>query len=106
MRFLPEQQDSQWTIGLVRVDAAHGNSPEIVWKKFRKIVLAGHVRISDDGRDVVVNEISENGIRENEDRDERRQKRRDAMNSTLASTVVNVDEWIEDIWWTLKIIFR
>jgi hypothetical protein len=39
-----------------------------------------------------VNEISENGIRENEDRDERRQKRRDAMNSTLASTVVNVDE--------------
>jgi hypothetical protein len=28
------------------------------------------------------------------------------MNSTLASLVVNVDEWIEDIWWTLKMYFQ
>ena len=47
------------------MDAAHGHAPEVVGEQLGPVVIAVHVRIPDDGGQIVVNKIPENRIRKN-----------------------------------------
>ena len=87
--FLPEEQNSDGAVGLVRVDAAHRHAPEVVGEQFRYPVFSGHIRILDDGGDVVVDKVAEHGVGEDERRQHDGHERRDVASTLNARKFVD-----------------
>ena len=56
---LPEEKNCDGPIRLVRVNAAHGDAPEVVGEQCSQVVLPSDVWILDDRCDVVVNKVTE-----------------------------------------------